>query len=129
VGHKAVDVYAGVLHQQVAATAFLAMLAMATNGVPRGLNPSPAALGAVLYLGLASTAVAFLIFFRLIRDWGSLRASAVTYVMPIVTLVLDQLFFGRWPRPSEAAGAAVVLTGVLLLHFQKSQAAVPPAAD
>ncbi|TPW18930.1 MAG: hypothetical protein FD126_3194 [Elusimicrobia bacterium] len=122
VGDKAVDVYTGVLHQQVAATAFLGMLAFATGGLPRGLEPSPAAIGAILYLGLASTAVAFLIFFKLIRDWGSLRASAVTYVMPVVTLVLDQLFFGRWPRPSEAAGAAVVLTGVLLLHAQKSSA-------
>ena len=128
VGDKAVDVYTGVLHQQVAATAFLGMLAFATGGLPRDLEPSPAAMGAVLYLGLASTAVAFLIFFKLIRDWGSLRASAVTYVMPVVTLVLDQLFFGRWPRPSEAAGAAVVLAGVLLLHAQKAQTAVPTAA-
>ncbi|TBR25706.1 DMT family transporter [bacterium] len=122
VGEKSVDVYAGVLHQQVAATAFLVVLAVLTGSLPRALAPSPAAWGAVAYLGLASTAVAFLIFFRLIRDWGSLRASAVTYVMPVVTLVLDQLFFGRWPRPSEAAGAGVVLAGVLLLHFQKSSA-------
>lgn len=120
VGDKAVDVYAGVLHQQVAATAFLAMLAMATGSLPPDLSPTPAAWGSILYLGLASTAVAFLIFFRLIRDWGSLRASAVTYVMPVVTLILDQLFFGHWPKASEAAGAAVVLTGVLLLHVQKS---------
>lgn len=120
VGARAVDLYAGVLHQQVAATAFLALLAAATGGLTRDLAPSPAAWGAILYLGLASTAVAFLIFFKLIRDWGSLRASAVTYVMPVVTLLLDQLFFGRWPRPSEAAGAAVVLASVLLLHLQKS---------
>ena len=122
VGEKAVDVYAGVLHQQVAATVFLGVLASATGGIPQGLEPSPAAIGSILYLGLASTAVAFLIFFKLIRDWGSLRASAVTYVMPIVTIVLDQLIFGRWPRPSEAAGAAVVLGGVLLLHAQKTSA-------
>lgn len=123
VGDKAVDVYAGVLHQQVAATAFLAILAAATGSLPVGLSPTPAAWGSILYLGLASTAVAFLIFFRLIRDWGSLRASAVTYVMPVVTLILDQLFFGHWPKPTEAAGAAIVLAGVILLHFQKSKAA------
>lgn len=119
VGDKAVDLYAGVLHQQVAATAFLAGLAAATGSLPADLSPSPAAWGAVLYLGAASTALAFLIFFRLIRDWGSLKASAVTYVMPVVTLALDQLFFGRWPRLTEALGAGVVLAGVLLLHRQR----------
>ncbi|MBI5595639.1 MAG: EamA family transporter [Elusimicrobia bacterium] len=122
VGEKAVDVYAGALHQQVAATVFLGLLSVfASGGEPRPYA-SPAALGAVLYLGVCSTAVAFLIFFRLIRDWGSLRASAVTYVMPVVALVLDRLFFGRWPRPAEAAGAAVVLSGVLLLHSGKARA-------
>ena len=120
VGEGAVDVYAGALHQQVAATAFLGALAFLLEGSPAALTPSPAAAGAVLYLGLCSTAVAFLIFFRLIRDWGSLKASVVTYVMPVVTLALDRLFFGRWPRPSEAAGAAVVLAGVLLLHSGKA---------
>lgn len=122
VGDGAVDVYAGALHQQVAATAFLGALAFALEGSPAALTPSPAASGAVLYLGLCSTAVAFLIFFRLIRDWGSLKASAVTYVMPVVTLALDRLFFGRWPRPTEAAGAAIVLVGVLVLHSGKSEA-------
>lgn len=122
VGEKAVDVYAGALHQQVAATVFLGLLSVLAAGAEPRPYASPAALGAILYLGLCSTAVAFLIFFRLIRDWGSLRASAVTYVMPVVALILDRLFFGRWPRPAEMAGAAVVLSGVLLLHSGKARA-------
>lgn len=122
VGEKSVDLYAGALHQQVAATVFLGLLSVLVSGPEPRPNASPAALGAVLYLGVCSTAVAFLIFFRLIRDWGSLRASAVTYVMPVVALALDRLFFGRWPRPAEAAGAAVVLSGVLLLHAGKARA-------
>lgn len=121
VGEKSVDVYAGALHQQVAATVFLGLLSVLVDGSAARPSPSPAALGAVVYLGLCSTAVAFLIFFRLIRDWGSLRASAVTYVMPVVALVLDRVFFGRWPRAAEAAGAAVVLSGVLLLHSGKAR--------
>ncbi|MBI3298430.1 MAG: DMT family transporter [Elusimicrobia bacterium] len=119
VGEGAVDVNVGALHQQMAATAFLAVLALGVEGSPAALAPSWAALGATLYLGVLSTGVAFLIFFRLIRDWGALKTSAVTYVMPVVTLVLDRVFFGRWPRPIEAAGAAVVLAGVLVLHSGK----------
>lgn len=118
VGARAVDVYVGALHQQVASTAFLVLLAAAREG-PLRTVPPPAALGAIFYLGFFSTAVAFLIYFRLIRDWGALKASTVTYVMPVVTLLFDRLFFGHWPRPAEAGGAAVVLGGVLLLHSAK----------
>ncbi len=119
VGERAVDVYAGAVHQQWSSTVFLVLLAALMEGPPRAVPPAPA-LGAVVYLGFFSTALAFLIYFRLIRDWGSLKASAVTYVMPVITLLLDRLIFGRWPHPAEAAGAAVVLGGVLLLHSAKS---------
>ncbi|MDE2292061.1 MAG: DMT family transporter [Elusimicrobia bacterium] len=121
-GERPVDVYAGAFHQQVGSTVFLAALAAALSGGATQPLPTGAALAGEIYLGVCSTALAFLIYFRLIRDWGSLKASTVTYVMPIVTLALDRVFFGRLPRALEAAGCAVVLCGIAVLHAEKLRA-------
>ena len=116
-GHKA-DFRANSFHQTSAAVVFLAAWSFLTEGRPpfSALLASPAALVSVAYLGLFSTALAFLIYFHLIREWGAVRAAAVTYVVPIVALFWDWLFFRNVPRGTELIGVAAVLSGVVLLN-------------
>jgi drug/metabolite transporter (DMT)-like permease len=71
---------------------------------------------AVTYLGVFSTAIAQLIFFVLVREWGSVRASAITYVTPVVAVILDWIVFGTFLKINAIIGAAIVLVGVHLVH-------------
>lgn len=71
---------------------------------------------AAVYLGVFSTAIAQLIFFVLVREWGSVRASAVTYLIPVVAVILDWIVFGTFLRTNAIVGAAIVLIGVHLVH-------------
>jgi drug/metabolite transporter (DMT)-like permease len=73
---------------------------------------------AVMYLGVFSTAIAQLIFFVLLRELGSVKASAVTYFIPIVAVILDWLVFGKFLSISSLVGAVVVLVGVRLIHMR-----------
>ena len=86
---------------------------------------SPAAAISLVYLGVFSTAIAFLIYFHLIREWGAVRASAVTYVAPIIAVFWDYVFFRNIPNRFEILGVLAVLSGVVLLHAP----AAPPVAD
>jgi drug/metabolite transporter (DMT)-like permease len=77
---------------------------------------SPAAVISIVYLGVFSTALAFLIYFHLIREWGAVRASAVTYMAPIIAVFWDYVFFRNVPDRFEIVGVLAVLSGVVLLH-------------
>ena len=117
-GSAKVDFRANVFHQTCAAALFLLAVSGLTERWPSPgvLLGSPAVVMSVVYLGVVSTALAFLIYFHLIREWGAVRASAVTYVAPIVAVFWDYVFFRTVPKPAELLGVLAILSGVVLLH-------------
>lgn len=116
-GAKA-DFRANAFHQACAAFVFLAAWSLATERwpSPSAVLGSPAALVSAAYLGLLSTALAFAIYFHLIREWGAVRAAAVTYVAPIFAVLWDYVFFKNVPPSSEIVGVAAVLSSVVILN-------------
>jgi drug/metabolite transporter (DMT)-like permease len=76
--------------------------------------PGWKALGSVLALAVLGTAVAQLIFFRLLRLHGSARVSLVTYLLPPTALLYGLLILGESLTPAKVAGLALILGGVAL---------------
>ena len=74
---------------------------------------------AFIYLGLFSTAIAWIIFFHLIKEWGAVRASSVTYIMPVLAIYWDSIFLHLKPGWNELIGAALILIGVAITQVQK----------
>jgi drug/metabolite transporter (DMT)-like permease len=72
---------------------------------------------ASIYLGVFSTAIAYAIFYHLIREWDALRASSVLYLVPVLALVWDYLFFGNEPGRYEIMGVIGVLLGMVLISM------------
>jgi drug/metabolite transporter (DMT)-like permease len=67
----------------------------------------------VLYLGIAASAIAFTLYFRLIRTIGPAKAAYNGVIVPVVAMLLSTVFEGyRW-TPLAAAGG--VLTGIGLV--------------
>ena len=126
-GAAKVDFRANIFHQTCASLAFLFALSLFAEPWPsaHAVLAAPAAAISLVYLGVFSTAIAFLIYFHLIREWGAVRASAVTYVAPIIAVFWDYVFFRNIPNRFEIAGILAVLSGVVLLHAP----ATPPRAD
>ncbi len=94
-----------------ASTVLVAPFALAS--VPDEL-PGPRAALAILVLGGLGTALAFVIFYKLMAEIGAGRASLVSYLAPGVAL-----FYGAWLldeqiTPAAVAGLALILTGVAL---------------
>ena len=65
----------------------------------------------VAVLGLICTALAFLIFFRLIAQIGPSRASIITYVNPVVALALGVAILGENVTTGAVAGLLLILAG------------------
>lgn len=98
--------------QQAAAVVVLAPLLVA---LPPHRAPSGTALGAVLALGLACTALAYLLYFRLIAELGATSALTVTYLVPVFGVAWAALLRGEQITAGMVAGAVTVLAGVVLV--------------
>jgi drug/metabolite transporter (DMT)-like permease len=73
------------------------------------------ATGFIIILGLMSTAVALLLFNRLVKLTTPLFASSVTYVMPVVA-VLWGLLDGESIRAGHLIGMSLIIGGVYLAN-------------
>lgn len=90
-----------------------AVFAFATVGPP-AIDPRPAYLAGVLYLGLVGSSLAFTLYFRIIRAIGPAKAAYNGVMVPVVAMALSTLFEGyRWSA-LPAAGAALAMVGLVI---------------
>jgi len=68
----------------------------------------------VAALALASTALAYLIYFKLIADAGPQRALTVTFLIPLFGVLWGYVFLGETLTASMLAGGALVVAGTAL---------------
>ena len=76
--------------------------------------PGLRAILAVVVLGVLNTAIAFVLYSRLIAELGAGRAALVTYVAPVFALVYGAALLGEDITPAALAGFALVVGGVWL---------------
>jgi probable blue pigment (indigoidine) exporter len=83
-------------------------------GEPHALPVRFAAWFPVLYLTLAGSVGAFVLFAWLINHWPVTRVSFIGVVNPVVALLLGWLVRGEHLTPASFGGSALVLAGVIL---------------
>ncbi|HEY3193859.1 MAG TPA: DMT family transporter [Candidatus Dormibacteraeota bacterium] len=96
--------------QMIAGAVLLAALAPAIAHEPLALTTS--VVSSVVVLGVLGTGVAYVLNYRLIADEGATTASTVTYLLPIVAVLLGLVVLGEPVAWNLAAGALIVLVGV-----------------
>ncbi|MGF1566704.1 MAG: DMT family transporter [Nodosilinea sp.] len=95
--------------------AAMVLLPLLPFSIPARL-PSVQALGAVLALGLLSTALAYLLYFRLIANLGSTRALTVTYVIPLFAMGFGVLFLDETVTLRMGVGCGLILLGTAIAN-------------
>jgi drug/metabolite transporter (DMT)-like permease len=90
--------------------ATLILAPFAAVDLPRR-TPTTGALAAVATLGVFCTAMAFVVYTVLVREAGTGRATIITYVNPLVAVVLGVTLLGERPGPGALAGLALILAG------------------
>src|SRR3954454_955499 len=101
--------------QLTAATILLAPFAIATTAV-NGASLSWRRIAAIATLGIVGTGFAYVLNYRIIADLGATRASLVTYLIPVVAVVvgvvvLDEPFTWR-----IVAGGVLIVSGIVLVN-------------
>jgi drug/metabolite transporter (DMT)-like permease len=111
--------YGGNLHPAAlnAPAMLIGSVLLLTAGVLSGEHlalPSGAAWGAVLYLSMVGSVVAFLTFFWLLKKWSATAMSLINVVTPMVATVFGFMFRSEHLTPWSALGGALILGGVLI---------------
>src|SRR3954468_6606161 len=100
---------------------------------------TPETIVVVIWLGLLGSGVAYLINFRLLRNWGASRTSLVAYELPIWGIALGFLVLREPFQTSLLVGTALVIVGIAVVNRETAVALarsagvrlklVPPSTD
>ncbi|MGJ7439866.1 DMT family transporter [Aquipuribacter sp. MA13-6] len=108
----------GLPNSGMAATQLITAALLMSITVPlAGLTPvalSPQVALAVLVLGIGGTGLAYLLLYRIIADDGPVAASTVTYLLPVVAIILGAVVLQEPLTPTLLIGSGLVLAGVAL---------------
>lgn len=79
---------------------------------------TPRVLSAVFVLGVANTFVAYLLFYPLIAALGAARTAMITYVLPVVGLLLGALFLAEPVDSRLLVGAILILGSIGIVNLK-----------
>ncbi|MCG6941694.1 MAG: DMT family transporter [Thiohalocapsa sp.] len=89
---------------------------------------TPAVAGALLFLGLFSTATAMVVYFRLIRRAGPSFTAQLNYLIPLWAVAVGVLFLGEQPTLGHLFGLLLILAGILWSRRPPRSASTEPTA-
>jgi drug/metabolite transporter (DMT)-like permease len=104
---------------QLATGAVMLFPVAALTSIVDGVSLTPTRLGAILMLGAIGTGLAYVLSYRIIGDLGPTKASLVTYVIPVVAVivgivVLDEPFEWRL-----VAGGLLTIGGIAAVNAKR----------
>ncbi|MFN0115751.1 MAG: DMT family transporter [Paracoccaceae bacterium] len=97
-----------------AATAIVVPLALCLEGVPT-LSYSLTTWAALVYLALLASALAYILYYAILRIAGAGYLSLVTLLIPPVAILLGALVYGEALGPGAYAGFAILAAGLAVL--------------
>ena len=101
---------------QLTASTLIILPAVLFLDMPWSLPVPPAgAIGAIFALALLSTALAYILYFRLINTAGATNASLVTLLVPPSAILLSTAFLGERLGVEDWLGLALIILGLLVL--------------
>lgn len=114
----------------LAAATPVLLAALLVQGVTEGWGQwTPGAVGAMLYGGLLSVNVCYVIWYAGVQRLGGARTAVFSNITPLVAILSAWLWRGEPLQPVDLLGAALIATGVFLARFSQSRTPVPAAVQ
>jgi drug/metabolite transporter (DMT)-like permease len=87
------------------------------DGINAVFRDTRAWIGLVLGLGLCGTGLAYLAYYYVVANLGAVAASGVTYIPPVVALLIGAVLVGDEIHPLTYVAMILILSGVAALQF------------
>lgn len=72
----------------------------------------------IVYLAIFGSGIAFLGFFHLLRTADATRLSLITYITPIVAVILGSIALHEQLGRTTLVGAVIIFAGIGLVHYK-----------
>ena len=108
--------------QVVASSLLLAPLALWIDRPWTLPPPSLAAIAALVGVATISTALAYVLYFRILATAGATNLMLVTLLIPVSAILLGVLFLGESLQPKQLAGMALIGLGLAAIDGRPWQA-------
>jgi drug/metabolite transporter (DMT)-like permease len=105
----------GAFGQVCASTALMLPVALAADQPWRLPLPALPVWGALAGLALLSTALAYVLFFRILGRAGATNISLVTLLVPVSAILLGGLILGERLTPAQFGGMALIALGLVAI--------------
>jgi drug/metabolite transporter (DMT)-like permease len=107
-------------YQLIVGTFFLLVVGLLAEDIGQ-IQLNLRVLGAVIYMGIFGSALAFVLYYWLLKRMSAITLSLIIYITPVVALILDFLFFGELISFQAVMGMVVIFVGIGLTQYNKSQ--------
>ena len=103
--------------QTLCAVFALVPAALVVEGAPSGITWTPAALAALLYLGIASSVVAFWLNYWLLQRVSATTVLSMALVQPLIAALLGAVILGeRFGSAAAAGGICILISAAVVLR-------------
>lgn len=90
--------------------------------------PGVPTIAAIIAIALISTALAYIIFFRILASAGATNLMLVTFLIPVSAILLGWLFLGEVLATQHFIGMATIIVGLVLIDGRLQHRFLAPAA-
>ena len=94
------------------------------DGIEAVFSDTRAWIGLIFGLGLFGTGLAYVLYYYIVENLGAVAASGVTYIPPVVALVVGVFLAGEMIHPLSYVATVLILLGVALLQYGSLRASV-----
>jgi drug/metabolite transporter (DMT)-like permease len=98
--------------QASAATVMIVPAVLAAEGAGALIVPIGGVLAAVVALALVSTALAYILYFRILATAGATNLLLVTFLIPVSAILLGTVFLAERLSAAQVAGMGLIALGL-----------------
>ena len=78
--------------------------------------PSTSSLLSVFCLAFLGSAIAFMLYYKIVKETGATYLSMVTLLFPIIAIIFGTIFLGERPCLNDYIGCAFILLGLIIAN-------------
>ena len=106
--------------QVLSSVIYLAPVALIFEWPQNVLGASLPVLGAICGLAIMGTALAFIMYHRIVTQYGATSLSMVTYLLPVLATILGVLFLNESIGLRFWVATALILAGILVVNMRRA---------
>jgi drug/metabolite transporter (DMT)-like permease len=112
---------------QVGLAIIVLVLVTSLEGIGAVFDDTRAWTGLIFGLGLCGTGLAYVIYYYIVEQLGAVAAAGVTYIPPVVALLIGVFVAGDVIHPLGYVAMVLILSAVALLQYGSHRASVSKA--